>query len=343
MQSVESSGGVAKRVHSLLVRLAKVHSEVLLVAGWDYSGGSNNVAFCESYRDDLYSGSTYRTGAKKSIVKRIGDATVVTIFDFKTGERTRMLKGSSEWFEMDRVLQGKSKTHLGSYKDKANLQKRYLDDSISIRHVYDYVAELGVKAPGSLAEFHIFSHAWAGGPILVETYEDALYAAGGVRQDQRDPNDKDPRLKDFDAINMPRLKDFKAAFAPDGVVKVWGCMATTVYRNLVRAIDGTKSDAEKISFDWIGGRETTTAGLAKRYFQETIMASSYMSRLSVALGGGVKVYGAPPGMGADLRAVPVGSTKRYYMYVNSLTYAREFALLRRAFGMVPDDSGYVLF
>ena len=106
----------------------------------------------------------------------------MTIFDFKMGTRTRMVKSASGWMEMDCVLQGTVKTHLGSYKDATNVQKRYLDDSISIRHVYDYISALGAVAPGTLREFHIFSHAWAGGPILVETYEGAAYAVGGAQQ-----------------------------------------------------------------------------------------------------------------------------------------------------------------
>jgi hypothetical protein len=323
--------------------LAKYHSEVVLVAGWDYSGGANNAAYCENYRDDLYTGTTYRTGAKTNITKRIDDATVVTVFDFKTGNRVRSMKGSSGWVEMDRVLQGTVKTHLGHYKTPANARKRYLDNSISIKHVYDYITELGTKAPASLREFHVFSHAWAGGPILVETYEAPLYDEGGAREAQRDPNDKDPRLKDFDPLNMPRLKDFKAAFASDAIAKIWGCMATTIYRNLIRATAQAKSDAEKISFDWVSGKETTTAGGAKKYLQQTIMRNTYMARLSAAVGGGLKVYGAPPGMGADLRTVPVGGKNRNYMYVNSLTYKREFDFLRKAFGVVPDDTGYILF
>ncbi|WP_257455891.1 hypothetical protein [Archangium lipolyticum] len=342
-KSIDTSGGATKHVFNLTFRLAKSHSEVLLVAGWDFSGGANNIAYCESYRDDLYTGTTYRTGAKANITKRIGDATVVTTFDFKTGNRSRAMKGSSGWFEMDRVLQGTVKTHLGNYKTPANVQKRYLDNSISIKHVYDYIIELGSKAPGALKEFHIFSHAWAGGPILVETYEAPLYDDGGARAAQRDPNDKDPRLKDFDPINMPRLKEFKAAFASDAIAKVWGCMATTIYRNLIRAIALAKSDTEKISFDWVSGKETLPAGDAKKYLQQTIMRSTYMARLSAAVGGGLKVYGAPPGMGADLRSVPAGGKTHNYMYVNNFTYKREFDFLRKALGTVPDDTGYILF
>jgi len=339
----EGAGAAAKTVFTLTLKLAKAHSEVILVAGWDYSGGANNAAYCETYREDLYAGSTHRTGAKTTISKRIDNATVVTIFDFKTGDRVRMVKSPAGWFELDRVLQGKVKTHLGDYKVAANMKKRHDDDAISIKHVYDYIIELGAKAPGALKEFHIFSHAWAGGPILVETYEDVAYAAGGTHETQRDPRDKDPRLKDFDAVNMPRLKDFKAAFAVGSIAKVWGCLATTAYRNLIRATSQATSDTATISYDWDGTKQTAKAEDAKKYLRDVILKHNYMAKLSAAIGGNAKVYGAPPGMGADLRAIKVGKKTHNYMYVNASTYRREYDFLKKALGLAPDDTGYLLF
>jgi hypothetical protein len=342
-RDVENSSGAMKVTFTLLLTLTKSHSEVILVAGWDYSGGANNIAYCESYRDDLYAGTTHRTGIKTTITKRIDDATIVTVFDFKTGNRLRMMKGSSGWFRMDHILQGTVKTHLGHYKTPANAQKRHLDDSISIKHVYDHIIELGAKAPGALKDFHIFSHAWAGGPILVETHEDAAYEAGGTNAALRDPQDKDPRTKDFDPANMPRLSDFKAAFAPDSIAKIWGCMATTAYRNLIRAAAQAKSDAEIISFDWSGTSRSMTAAQAKKHLRDGIMGNTYMSRLSAAVGGSLKVYGAPPGMGADLRAVTVEKRKHEYMHINKSTYKREYEFLKSAFGVTADDTGYIFY
>lgn len=342
-RTVEDTGGTEKAVFTLTLTLAKAHAEVILVAGWDYSGGANNVAYCDSYREDLYAGNTHRTGAKTTIPKRIDDATVVTIFDFKAGERIRTVKSASGWFELDRVLQGKVKTHLGSYSVPANTRKRHDDDAISITHVYDYIVELGAKAPGAVKEFHIFSHAWAGGPILVESYQDAAYAPGGRLETQRDPRDKDPRLKDFDPVNMPRLKGFKAAFAVNSTVKVWGCMATTAYRNLIRATALARSDTDTITYDWDGTSHTSTAAKAKKYLRDNILKYNYMALLSAALGGSAKVYGAPPGMGADLRAIHVGRKTFNYMHVNGNTYRREYDFLKTALGLVPDDTGYLLF
>ncbi|WP_404369265.1 hypothetical protein ACIHQR_06255 [Corallococcus coralloides] len=343
-RSSETSVGAVKTVFTLTLRLATAHSEVILVAGWDYSGGANNAAYCDTYREDLYSGSTHRTGVKTSIPKRIDDSTVVTVFDFKSGVRSRTVKSAAGWFELDRVLQGKVKTHLEKYSDPANLKRRHDDDSISIRHVYEYITELGTRAPGTLREFHLFSHAWAGGPILVDTYEDAAYQPGGASEARRDPGDKDPRLKDFDPVNMPRLNDFKAAFAADSIVKVWGCMATTAYRNLIRATASARSDTDTVSYNWSEtDRRTTTAAKAKTYLRDVILKHNYMAKLSAAIGGSAKVYGAPPGMGANLRAVPLGKKTFNYMYVDGIIYKREYDFLKSAMGLVPDDTGYLLF
>lgn len=341
--SVATSSGDTEQVFTLAFTFGKAHSEVVLVAGWDYSGGADNVAYCETCRDDLYSGTTYRVGVKQNITKRINNATVVTFFDFKTGDRLRMVKGSSGWFEMDRVPQGSVKTHLGYYSSATSLRKRYLDDSISIKHVYDYIADIGSSAPGALRELHIFSHAWAGGPVLVNTDEAPAYQPGGADEGLRDPNDKDPRLKDFDLVNMPRLRDFKAAFAADAIAKIWGCLAAQAYRNLIRATSRATSDTTTISYDWDGSTVTMTAGEARDFLQRDILTNTYAARLAAAVGGGLKAYGAPPGMGADLRAVSVGKKKHNYMYVNTFTYKSEFAYLRRALGLVPDDTGYILY
>ncbi|WP_147445537.1 hypothetical protein [Corallococcus aberystwythensis] len=64
-----------------------------------------------------------------------------------------------------------------------------------------------------------------------------------------------------------------------------------------------------------------------------------MAKLSVALGGSAKVYGAPPGMGANLRAVPAGKKTFNYMYVDGTIYKREYDFLKSALGLVPDDTG----
>ncbi|WP_147469419.1 hypothetical protein [Corallococcus sp. AB045] len=339
----ETALGAAKTVFTLTLTLASAHSEVVLVAGWDYSGGANNVAYCNTCREDLYSGSTHRTGMKTTIPKRIDTPTVVTLFDFKSGERSRSVKSASGWFDLDRVLQGTVKPHVAKYSETVNQKRRHDDDSISILHVYDYLAELGLKAPGALREFHLFSHAWAGGPILANTTEDIGYRSGGTSAALRDPGDKDPRLKDFDPVNMPRLADLKAAFATDSVVKVWGCLATTAYRNLIRATASAKSDTDTVTYDWSGTKVTKTAAESKTYLRDVILKYNYMEKLSAAIGGRAKVYGAPPGMGANLRAVPVGKKTFNYMYVDGTIYKREYDFLKSAMGLVPDDTGYLFF
>ena len=178
-QSVTAGKAASRTLHVIGLKLPKQHAEVVLVAGWDYSGGADNTLYATTWRDDLYAGQTYLTGTARRIAKQIDDHTVVTLFDFKSGKRRRWLKGRSEWHQLDSVLQGKVPTHTGHYKDPANTQKRHDDDSISIVHVYDYVAELGQAAAQSLKRFDIFSHAWAGGPILVDTLQEGAWPRAG--------------------------------------------------------------------------------------------------------------------------------------------------------------------
>lgn len=53
----------------------------------------------------------------------------------------------------------------------------------------------------------------------------------------------------------------------------------------------------------------------------------------------VTVYGAPPGMGADLRAVG----RRDYMFVNQSDYRIEYEWYQTALGLTPDVSGHFPF
>src|SRR3989442_9196778 len=65
----------------------------------------------------------------------------------------------------------------------------------SVLALYDYIKSLGQTAPGSIMELHFFTHGWHEGPILIDTDEDEAHQNNAT---QRDPKDKDTRLKDFD-------------------------------------------------------------------------------------------------------------------------------------------------
>src|SRR5690606_22543877 len=204
------------------------------------------------------------------------------------------------------------------------------DDSISIVHVYRHIIELGRRSPGSVAGFHVFSHAWAGGPILVNTDQEGHYADSA----RRDPGDKDGRTKDFSPVNMPEREHFAVAFAPGAIAKIWGCYATTLYRRMVRAAAKTRDPEVPLTVRAGKYTRTRSANEIEREFRESLIGDSYMARLGRAAG--IAVYGAPPGMGANLRRVD----KRYYMFVNRDVYALEYRWYAETLGLEPDLSGH---
>lgn len=323
----------SERRTTLTITLAATHEELIFVSGWDYSGGSDTRRWCETWRDDLYAGETYLTGKAQPIPKQIHDHTVVTLFDFRTGERVQLLKAEDGWHELDRSLQGEVATHLEPYKDPAATQRRHDDDSISIVHVYAHITALGCTSPGSVVGLHVFSHAWAGGPILVNTNQTPRYAYSP----QRDPGDKDGRTKDFTIRNMPRLEQFAAAFAPTAIAKIWGCFATTFYRRMVRAAARADDPDEQLSVRVGDQVRTLSAAQIETEFRETIIGDSYMARLGRAAG--IRVLGAPPGMGANFKRVG----KRYYMFVKPRVYGLEYRWYAETLGLEADISGHFAY
>lgn len=335
-QNAKKGAVVSRTVHQLRFQIESLHEEIVLVAGWDYSGGSDFTRYAKARRDELYDGVSYGTGVKKTVTKLVNDDTIVTMFDFKSGNRIRWIKGRNGWHKMDEVLQGTVATHTsGNYDDSANLIKRRDYDSISITHIYDYVAAIGATAPESIKSFDMFSHAWDGGPILVNTYQETSYSSGALSA-QRDPKDKDGRTKDFDSINFPLLGDFKNAFSLYAEIKIWGCRAVEDYRSLIRAAQKQTDPKVKFKIKYGGSTVEITAEQIKQYFVN-VFPESYMGKMASAIG--LSIYGAPPGMGANLRSVG----KRDYMYVDKNIYKKSFQWLDAEFGLNADDLGYISY
>lgn len=117
--------------------------------------------------------------------------------------------------------------------------KRFKDgqtDLISILDIYKEVQNVGINHPGTLMELSFFSHAWMGGPLLVNSFDDGVFnfqvpgttvnIPFSLPVGIRDPDDFDPRgRKDFSPPNMQAsdLLNFQNAYHPDGFSWVWGC------------------------------------------------------------------------------------------------------------------------
>ncbi|MBK7129040.1 MAG: hypothetical protein IPH66_06710 [Crocinitomicaceae bacterium] len=108
---------------------------------------------------------------------------------------------------------------------------------ISKRTIYELIEMIGTSNPETLKELSVFSHAYLDGPILLNSaqessnYTDFLGNEIDVVSLGYDPNDYDMRMWDFTTFynltawpdNADRIVAFKAAFHPEGIVKIWGC------------------------------------------------------------------------------------------------------------------------
>jgi hypothetical protein len=333
---------------NLIVKFKKRHEEVIFIAGWDYEHGTDFSKLCNTYRDDLYKGTSYGTGVKKSIQKNIFDNTLVTLFDFKTGIRTYVLKSLRGWTNVGSCLQGDTPTWTEKFDVMANIEKRHSDNSISILHVYDYICYLGQIAPNSLKELHFMSHAFYLGPILINTYRESRYNSvfpGSLR----DPGDKDPRSNDFSANNIKKYNTFKTAFSNNSIVKIWGCNASPDVHAYARAAGYATNDTNKYKvkiYDkdgvLIDTVETTKQDTIK-LMHDQVFPLAYAFNFKKALGNVAHVYGAPPGAGANLRTVVTSTDKKCYSYIDKITYKSDLNFYKSVFKIKLDDTNFMEF
>ena len=297
-QRASSGGASSDALVVLRFELRGKHSEVVFFTGFDYDDGRRAyLPFAERWRDDLYRGKTGISGRLKEVPQVIFDHTVVTIFDAVTGERIRQIRGRRGWHEMDRKMQGRAAPYLepeernGRDRPEAQLQairdQRGTTDALSVIHVYLHVVALGRQAPGSVARFDYFGHAYSGGPILYNTFERAPYTGTGALQDHRDPRDKDARAsKDFNG-NAFDVAAFAAAFAEEAQAQVWGCAWIQVVRDFIRKIVRAPTPETRVHRHFT--REQAEAAVRKVY------QDSYPLALAKAIRR--PVWATPPGIG----------------------------------------------
>jgi hypothetical protein len=220
----------------------------------------------------------------------------------------------------------------------------------SIVHWYEILETFGRAAPGSIVEASILSHGYSWGPILLDSYRDPsfqdpndpLNLAMAARP--RDPADIDGRADaDFVEPTMPSAdaQTIHDAFAPDGIVWLWGCSAFGALKRLVLNLqtqpgykaDGSTPDATMFQFTWdssgqgmqelkshfandpflpaTGVSAQRSLGDFKR-FLEVFIGSTYAARLADTLD--VPCFAAAPGTGAaaDKGRLPVHEVSAIY-------------------------------
>ena len=105
---------------------------------------------------------------------------------------------------------------------------------MSATDIYSEVQKIGADTAtaGTLMELSIFSHGSMGGPIFLNSHDDS--PGGG-----RDPDDFDPRIKDFSIPTMDTaaLDSFQKAFHPDGFSWLWGCAFPRTVHEILHRVE----------------------------------------------------------------------------------------------------------
>lgn len=141
------------------------------------------------------------------------------------------------------------------YKRLANgdhVPFKRLDKIISIVDIYSETLKQVSAVNGKIVEFSFFSHAYADGPILTNTWAYQRVVGDGPHArlvplqqmpgEKRDPADLDPRKQDFLATvqSAEALAYWKTAFADGGASWIWGCNSDQDVMRLMRVIRRAK-------------------------------------------------------------------------------------------------------
>lgn len=206
---------------------------ILLVAGYEYSGGGTDFNIFADRRRKyiLWKNPTWENDTDVVFVR----------FDVKNGKiEKNVYDGTSRnWVEESNTFDAiNRRTHYTSESHFIQADNNVM----SITDAYNYVINIGRTEPGTVLEFNVLGHGWMGGPVLVNSYQRDDFSNGGATPRLRDPWDKDGRSKDFNVQNMSdeNWNLFKAAFKDNGFCWVWGCVFTRAYYNTLYKVMRTQ-------------------------------------------------------------------------------------------------------
>jgi hypothetical protein len=295
-----ADGSVAE--NTLITVLLFPAANYCFMAGHD-SGGTRFVLFAENRMKLLYKEKTLNDGAR------------VAFLDCQSGARYLVVKGKVGWLTVARK----------SLMAKEAPPEGETDQRMGILDYYFYLNHIGARAPKTMIETGILSHAYVYGPVLWNTYDETGTDVN------RDPADLDGRSKDWqNPGTMASYPDIKDAFHADGFFKLWGCHADHFYTAKLnnankKASEGKSRDefyvfdngeiSENLTLDFMKLR---TYNLSK---EPLLKRKEYCCAASAFLD--IPCWGTPMGMGANYiegKMVAVG-TEPFYTYVK-----REFEL-----------------
>jgi hypothetical protein len=198
---------------------------------------------------------------------------------------------------------------------------------MSATDVYAGVRAIGVSNPGELLELSFFSHAWHGGPILLNSDDDGVFtsppsAPGGPPTITavgagRDPDDKDPRHKDFlpPTMTAAQLKEFQDAYRADGYSWSWGCAFPRVIHEILHKLEHH--------------RDYRSSGLADdKVFTFTNLRADHIDQLERTLG---MLFLDPRNVDLEFKEL-----KHYFCLMTQASYTHQLAVgsNKKAFGGV---------
>jgi hypothetical protein len=344
VEKVATAEGPAR--HTVLRVTLFPASEVVLMTGTEYeSKGTQFLHFALGRREALF-----REG-------KIDAGTLVTVLSCDNRCRATFVKAQRGWFDVEPLRAPPDGVRAGRMHakrdDKDNLKHgRELTaaGALSIVHLYKHLDAVGQRKPGTVKEVSLFSHSYQDGPLFYNTYQDPSFA----ELPDRDPNDLDGRMKDFDPVNVDGVLPhqgwaaMKDAMASDGRWQLWGCSAdgrTRAYQSDAQGMKGKGDDTLFVSHYAYPGyliyEERMTRNVAIKRADKIFRTDSYAARVAAHFD--CPVFAAPAGVGAEF-AFEKGIS---FMRCVASDYGKLYAFIKDAFGDAakpteePFNSGYV--
>jgi hypothetical protein len=261
---------------------------------------------------------------------------IVTVFSPAKITRITRVRGRSGWVDVE-VHQIHDPSTRVIPTGKGEHYTPSVGTDIHIQDFYKHISEVGAREPGSVKEAGLFSHSYPGGPILYNTGQSSFHASRA----SRDPNDFDARAKDWNSTNMALYPDLKKAFAKDGRFVIWGCSATTLYRNrsiaAMKAIKEKKGENERLlvrasytnhdTHEVEATDEERITELEHRWWMDALFRNNiYAAEAAKALG--IETRAACPGVGSDPQKVE----GLEMLFVNVPSHALVYEYFRTKFG-----------
>jgi hypothetical protein len=221
---------------------------IILVAGVDYEfKGVNFRIFCDNRMKRLINSNTKKEDFTFQIFDFRTGAVVTHEITYPKGKKTvKMTTLTPSPFKP--ITQANYDSSVTATGETHYTFKNGQVDKMSILNIYKAVQSVGVNAPNTLLELSFFSHAYMGGPILVNSFEDGYVDVplAGVMipvplpSAARDPDDMDPRgSKDFipPIMDATALDNFQKAFHSDGFIWIWGCAFPRLVHEILHKLE----------------------------------------------------------------------------------------------------------